>query len=80
MLAIKGIDLKNNFKEICDKVYNGEIFIVSRPKNENIAIISEKELHELEKAKRNDEYVQKITRGFDQVYSGKGLERELIEE
>ena len=52
MLAIKGIDLKNNFKEICDKVFNGETFIVTRPKNKNIAIISEKELHELEKAKK----------------------------
>ena len=79
MIAVKGRDLKQNFKEICAKVFNGETLIISRPKNENVVLISERRYEELEKARRNAEYLAKLDRGFEQIRSGKGQVHELIE-
>ena len=59
MLAVKSMDVRENFKEWCNKVIGGETLIVSRPKNENVVIISEKEYNEMAKARRNAEYPQK---------------------
>lgn len=80
MVAVKGKDLKQNFKSMCDMVFGGETLIISRPKNENVVLISEREYAELEKAKRNAEYLAKIDRGFEQIRSGKGQVHELIED
>lgn len=41
MLAVKSMDVRENFKALCDKVFKGETLIVSRPKNENIVMMSE---------------------------------------
>ena len=46
MLAIKCMDLRDNFKTLCDKVFKGETLIISRPKNENVVMMSEKEKDE----------------------------------
>lgn len=79
MIAIKGADIKYNFKAICDRVFGGETIIVSRPKNENIVLLSEKRYEELERAQRNVEYLAKIDRGFEQIKSGKLQHHDLIE-
>ncbi|MCM1123609.1 MAG: hypothetical protein NC416_13590 [Eubacterium sp.] len=42
MLAVKSMDVRENFKEWCNKVIGGETLIVSRPKNENVVIVSER--------------------------------------
>ena len=55
MLAVKSMDVRDNFKEWCNKVINGETLIVSRPKNENVVIVSEEEYNNLLKAKRNED-------------------------
>ena len=57
MLAVKSMDVRENFKSLCDKVFRGETLIVSRPKNENIVMMSESEYNEIMKAKRNAEYL-----------------------
>ena len=31
MLAVKSMDVRDNFKSLCDKVFNGETLIISRP-------------------------------------------------
>ena len=43
MLAVKSMDVRENFKSLCDKVFNGETLIISRPKNENVVMMSERE-------------------------------------
>ena len=53
------------FKDWCNQVINGETLIVSRPKNENVVILSEKEYNELQKAKRNAEYMAKINESLE---------------
>lgn len=79
MVAVKGADIKYNFKAICDRVFRGEVIIVSRPKNENIVMISEKRYEELERAQRNAEYLAKIDRGLEQKKAGKLQYHDLIE-
>ena len=43
MIAVKSMNVRDHFKEWCNKVINGETIIVSRPKNENIVMMSEAE-------------------------------------
>lgn len=70
MLAVKSMDLRDNFKTLCDKVFGGETLIVSRPKNENVVMISEKEYNEIMKAARNAEYLAKLDRSQEQLQNG----------
>ena len=70
MLAVKSMDLRENFKTLCDKVFNGETLIVSRPKNENIVIISEAEYNEMLKAKHNAEYLAMLDTSIEEANKG----------
>ena len=71
MIAIKTMDLRNDFKRISDLVSSGEKVLISRPRNENLVVISEKEYNELEKAKRNAEYLAMIDKSLQQVAEGR---------
>ena len=43
MLAVKSVNVRDNFKEWCDKISMGETVVISRPRNENIYMINEAE-------------------------------------
>lgn len=73
MLAVKSMDVRENFKEWCNKVVCGETLIVSRPKNENVVIVSEKEYNELAKAKHNAEYLSKLDKSREEMAHGKTI-------
>ncbi|MBQ8945844.1 MAG: type II toxin-antitoxin system Phd/YefM family antitoxin [Lachnospiraceae bacterium] len=79
MVAVKGTTLKNDFKNICDRVFKGEVFIISRPKDENVVMVSEREYMELERIKKNAEYLARIDRAIAQKTAGTMQEHELIE-
>ena len=79
MLAVKSMDVRENFKEWCNKVIGGETLIVSRPKNENVVIVSEKEYNEMAKAKRNEEYLKKLDHSFAQLEQGEAIHKSLDE-
>lgn len=70
MLAVKSMDVRDNFKSLCDKVYNGETLIVSRPKNENIVMLSEAEYNDIIKAKRNSEYLSMLDKSMEEARDG----------
>lgn len=63
MVALKGTTVKNDFKNICNRVYNGEPIIVSRPKEENVVLISEKDYTNLV---NNVEYLSKLLNSFNE--------------
>lgn len=67
MLIVKSIDIRNNFKSWCEKVVNGETVVISRPRNENIYIIGEKEYNELKKAKEKAEYLTMLNESIKQL-------------
>lgn len=73
MVAVKSMDVRDNFKEWCNQVIKGETLIVSRPKNENVVIVSEKEYNEMQKAKRNAEYLEKLDVSREQLEQGKTI-------
>lgn len=79
MLAVKSMDVRDNFKALCDKVFNGETLIISRPKNENIVMISETEYNEMMKAKRNAEYLAMLDKSIAEAEAG-GFIVKTIEE
>lgn len=79
MLAVKSMDVRENFKLLCDKVFMGETLIVSRPKNENIVMMSESEYNEIMKAKRNAEYLAMLDKSMAEAEAG-GFVTKTIEE
>ena len=70
MLAVKSMDVRENFKALCDKVFRGETLIVSRPNNENIVMMSEAEYNEIMKAKRNAEYLAMLDKSMAEAEAG----------
>ncbi len=70
MLAVKSMDVRDNFKAFCDKVFKGETLIVSRPKNENIVMMSEAEYNDIMKAKRNAEYLAMLDKSMAEAEAG----------
>ena len=56
------------------------MLIVSRPKNENVVIISERQYNDMMKSKQNAEYLEKLQRGIAALNAGKGTEHEIIED
>lgn len=67
MLAVKSVNVKDNFKEWCDKISMGETVVISRPKNENIYMINEAEYNALQRAKRNAEYLAMLNESQAQL-------------
>ena len=80
MVVVQGTTVKKDFKNICDRVYGGEIYIISRPKNENIVMISEEEYSRLDRIRKKMEYIAKIEAAIAQKEAGTMQEHELIEE
>ena len=70
MLAVKSMDVRENFKALCDKVFHGETLVVSRPKNENIVMMSENKYNEIMKAKRNAEYISMLDKSLEEAETG----------
>lgn len=66
MLAVKSVNVRDNFKEWCDKISMGETVVISRPRNQNIYMINETEYNELQKAKRNAEYLAMLDKSEEQ--------------
>ncbi len=79
MLAVKSMDVRDNFKKLCDRVFNGETLIVSRPKNENIVMLSEKEYNEMLKAKRNADYLAMLDKSIAEAKSGGFITKSIDE-
>ena len=73
MIATKPIDLRARLKEYFDIAFKGEPVIVSRKNNENVVIISEHEYNEMQKAKRNADYLEKIDKSYEQLEQSKTI-------
>ena len=70
MLNLKSTDVRDNFQNLCDKVFNGETLLILRPRNENVVMLSEREYDELAKAKRNADYLAMIDRSMAEAEAG----------
>ena len=79
MLAVKSMDVRDHFKSLCDKVFNGETLIISRPKNENVVMLSEQEYNEMMKAKKNAEYLAMLDKSIAEAESGGFITKSIAE-
>jgi len=79
MLAVKSMDVRDNFKSFCDKVFGGETLIVSRPKNQNVVMMSESEYNNIMKAKRNAEYLTMLDKSMAEAEAGKFIIKSIEE-
>ena len=73
MIALKAIDLRNDFKRVSDLVTSGEVVFIARPRNENLVVMSEKEYNRLDKAHRNVAHIAKTDRSLRQLAEGKSV-------
>jgi antitoxin YefM len=79
MIALKTVDLRNDFKRVSELVNAGEKVLIARPHNENLVVISEKEYNELDKARRNAEYLAKIDAAMERVSQGRVVVKTMEE-
>ena len=79
MLVVKSMNVRDNFKALCNKVIDGEIVIISRPKNQNIVMLSEKEYNEMLKVKKNEEYLKMLDQSMAEAKAG-GFVTKTIED
>lgn len=79
MIELKTTDLRDNFKKISELASSGEKILISRPHNKNLVLLSEKEYNELEKARRNAEYLAKLDQSWNEVSQGKVVTKMLDE-
>lgn len=73
MIAARQMDIRANIKKYFDLAFNGEPIIVSRKQNKNVVVISETEYNNLQKAKRNAEYLEMIDRSATQLQKGETI-------
>lgn len=71
LTATVATELKANLKFYIDKAVNGDCVIITRPKRKNAVLISEEEYNELQRIKRNSEYMLKMNASIQQAKEGK---------
>lgn len=79
MIATKQMDLRANLKKYFDIAFSGEPVIVSRKQNKNVVVISEREYNELQRAKRNAEYLKRLNESMAQANEGQTITLSLDE-
>ena len=72
MIAIKTADLREDFKNIANRIIQGEKVLISRPKNENIVMITEAEYNELDKLREKQARIELMA-------SIKALQKDALE-
>lgn len=73
MIAVKQMDVRANIKKYFDLAFSGEPIIISRKESKNVVVISEKEYNNLQKAKRNAEYLAKLEVSREQLEQDKTI-------
>ena len=51
-------------------VFRGETLVISRPRNENVVMVSESEYNEMMKAKRNADYLAMLDKSMAEAKNG----------
>ena len=82
MVAIKTADLRQDFKQIADRIMQGEKILISRPKNENLVIITETEYNELDKLRAKNARAELLAsiKALQEAAENSGAEKMTMEE
>ena len=79
MIATRQMDIRDNIKKYFDLAFDGETVVVSRKQNKNVVVISEKEYNELQKAKRNAEYLAMLDKSMKEIEQGGFIAKSIQE-
>ena len=79
MIALKTMDLRNDFKRVSALINAGERVLIARPRNENLVVLSERDYNELDKARHNAEYLAKIDGSMRQAADGRVVVKAMEE-
>lgn len=79
MIATRPLDLRSNLKKYMDVAFRGEPVIISRPKNENVVMVSEADYNDLIKARKNADYLAHLDQSFEQLSNGQTISFSLDE-
>lgn len=79
MIVIREMDVRANIKKYFDMAFSGEPVVVSCKENKNVVIISESKYNELEKVKKNVEYLLKLNRADGQIKNGQMITKTMDE-
>lgn len=77
--ATVATDLKANLKFYIDKAVNGESVIITRPRKKNAVLIGEEEYNELQRIKKNADYMFKLNTSIHQAKEGKVVVKSMEE-
>ncbi|MDL2319431.1 type II toxin-antitoxin system Phd/YefM family antitoxin [Eubacteriales bacterium OttesenSCG-928-A19] len=79
-MTVKTNDILTKFKEFADKaVKDKEVITISRPKNENVVMISESEFQEYARARRNAEYMRMLEQSNEEYREGRVIVKTMEE-
>ncbi len=77
--ATVATDLKANLKYYIEKAISGDSIIITRPKKKNVVLISEDEYNELQRIKKNSEYMHKLNISIEQAKQGRVIVKTIDE-
>lgn len=79
MTATVATELKANLKYYIDRVISGDSVIITRPKRQNVVMISEEEYNELQRIKNNADFMYKMNVSIQQAQQGKVVVKTMEE-
>ena len=77
--ATVATDLKANLKYYIEKAISGDSIIITRPRKKNVVLISEDEYNELQRIKKNSEYMHKLNMSMEQAKQGRVIVKTMEE-
>lgn len=73
MTLAKTRDVREKFKSYCDQAAAGEVYVIPRPQNRNVVIVSEayfNELSRLAEKQRKAEYMKMLRQSMKEAEDG----------
>lgn len=84
MIAISYSNVRQNFKDYCDKATNDfETIIITRERGDNVVMLSESEYNNLLEnlyVRSDPTYYNELLKSIDQLKMGRGRRMELLDE
>ena len=79
-MTVKTNDIVSRFRELADlAVRGGETITISRPRNENVVLVSEAEYKELSKNRHNVEYLEMLRESLEDIKAGRVVVKSIEE-
>jgi antitoxin YefM len=80
LIAVKPSEIRNNFKDYCEKVVNeNETLVVTGPNKRNVVILSEKHYNILRKSVNNAKYLEMLDQSMKELEQGGFTSKNLDE-